>query len=335
MKRSTIFYSIITLLIISSLSLKSQQKFFEAGDFLLENGSIIKDCRIGYQTFGQLNEDKSNAVLATIWFMGRSDDVKNYFCGVGRLYDTTKYYVIAVDPFGNGVSSSPSNSKEQSYDKFPHFSVADMVNAQYVLLTNELGVFHLHAIVGLSMGGMQALKCAMLYPDFMDKVVSLNGSPELTSYGKLLWTTELRVIENMKNCQDSKEKTMQIISGLQSLLFNTPEYIVDNVDEPAMLLFNNDEYYCSFEPSDWASQIKSFIDSNIFEIPKSKIREIIKSNIMVITNLRDHVVNPKPSIEFAESFNCKLLKYDSPYGHQLWLDTDIDLFTKINEFLKK
>lgn len=315
--------------------LNCQQKYYDAGDFILENGEKIENCRIAYQTFGKLNKERSNAVLAPLWFMGSSFEVKNFFCGEESLYDTTNYFVIAVDPFGNGVSSSPSNSNSQPGDAFPHFTITDMINAQYVLLTGELGISHLHAIVGLSMGGMQAYQWAVMYPDFSNKIVSINGTPSLTSYGKLLWTTELRIIELLRECKNSDEKTMQIISGLQTLLFKTPEYVIEKIDEPAMYLFNNDGYYKAFDPLDWQSQIKAFMDLDLFSLPKSKLRDIIRSEILVVVSLRDHVVNPEPSIEFAESFDCRLLKYDSPYGHQIWLDPESDLNDKVKEFLKK
>lgn len=331
--KNIFLFSVLFLLSINASN--CQQKCYNAGDFLLENGEKIENCKICYQTFGKLNKEKSNAVLAPIWFMGSSFEVKNFFCGEKSLYDTTNYFVIAVDPFGNGISSSPSNSTSQQGEKFPHFTLNDMINAQYVLLTTELDISHLHAIVGLSMGGMQALKWSVTYPDFSDKIVSINGTPALTSYGKLLWTTELRIIELLKECKNGDEKTMQIISGLQTLLFKTPEYVIEKITEPAMYLYNNDGYYEAFDPKDWASQIRSFIDLNLFSLPKSKLREIIESDILIVTSLRDHVVNPNPSLEFADSFKCKILKYDSPYGHQIWLDPNTGLNDKVKEFLKK
>ena len=128
------------------------QQFFDQGDFLLENGSVIRECVLGYRTFGKLNKKRSNAVLFPTWFAGTSQQLE-IFIGPGKMIDSSRYFVIAVDSFGNGVSSSPSRSTAQQGKTFPDFSIGDMVRAQYRLVTEKLGISRLHAVVGISMGG--------------------------------------------------------------------------------------------------------------------------------------------------------------------------------------
>src|SRR5690349_14212526 len=84
-------------------------QYASLGDFKLENGQIIRDCRVAYRTFGQLNAEKSNVVLFTTWFTGNTAELIDAI-GPGKLIDSSKYYVIAVDALGDGFSSSPSNS---------------------------------------------------------------------------------------------------------------------------------------------------------------------------------------------------------------------------------
>ena len=93
-------------------------KFADLGDFKLESGAVIRDCRIGYHTLGKLNDDKSNVVLWPTWFTGSS---KQLIALVGRdgYADPTHSYVILVDALGNGVSSSPSNSPSSLAWTFP------------------------------------------------------------------------------------------------------------------------------------------------------------------------------------------------------------------------
>ena len=79
------------------------------GDFRLQSGEVIRDAFIAYRTFGRLNEARSNAVLVTPWFQGTSWQMA-WQIGPGKLVDSSKYFVVIVDPLGNGVSSSPSPS---------------------------------------------------------------------------------------------------------------------------------------------------------------------------------------------------------------------------------
>jgi homoserine O-acetyltransferase/O-succinyltransferase len=91
--------------------------------------------------------------------------------------DNGKYYVIAVDSLGDGKSSSPSNSKSQPGLNFPQFSIRDIVNVEVV--SENMHIRHLHAVIGFSMGGMQAFQWAVSCPEFVDKIVSIVGSPQL------------------------------------------------------------------------------------------------------------------------------------------------------------
>lgn len=159
MKRLFLLPAIFVLfcLIAPLAQAQGEQKFAELGDFKLESGEVIRDCKLGYRTFGALNAEKSNAILFPTWFGGKSEQLAGNF-GKGKMVDDTKFFVIAVDAIGNGVSSSPSNSRlhpEMAAEKFPRFSIRDMVNAEHQLVTHTFGIKKLYAVMGISMGGMQ------------------------------------------------------------------------------------------------------------------------------------------------------------------------------------
>lgn len=135
----------------------------ELGDLELESGEVIRGYRQSFVAHGELNREKSNAVLVCISLTGNHHRL-DFLTGPGKALDPSRYFIIAADPIGNGLSTSPSNSLLQPKMQFPRFTIRDMVESQYRLLTREFGISHLHAVIGASMGGMQALQWAVSHP---------------------------------------------------------------------------------------------------------------------------------------------------------------------------
>jgi len=125
---------IVFLFSLAAFAQDGQQQFASLGDFKLESGETIRDCKLGYRTFGQINSDRSNAVLFPTWFTGTTAQLVE-LVGPGKIVDSSKYYVILVDALGDGISTSPSNSQTQPHMKFQKFGIRDMVASQHQLLT--------------------------------------------------------------------------------------------------------------------------------------------------------------------------------------------------------
>src|SRR5438046_7223476 len=145
---------------------------YSMGDLELESGEAIKDFAISYVTHGTLNAKKSNAILMVTALTGNHHRL-DFLIGPGKALDTTKYFIVATDAIGNGLTTSPSNSKAQPRMKFPRFAMRDMVQSQYKLLKDKLGIDHVVTVIGPSMGGMQALQWGVSYPEFMESLVAL------------------------------------------------------------------------------------------------------------------------------------------------------------------
>jgi homoserine O-acetyltransferase len=147
-------------------------QLFGEGDLKLESGEAIKDFSISYVTHGRLNEKKSNAVLMVTALGGNHHRI-DFMIGPGKALDPDKYFIICTDAIGNGLTTSPSNSKAQGRMSFPKFTIRDMVESQYRLLKEKFGIDHVVAVVGPSMGGMQALQWGVSHPDTMDALVAM------------------------------------------------------------------------------------------------------------------------------------------------------------------
>jgi homoserine O-acetyltransferase/O-succinyltransferase len=108
----------------------------------------------------------------------------DWLIGPGLALDTTRYFLVATELFGNGHSSSPSNTPEPFHGpRFPRATIRDNVQAVHRLLVNELGVNHLAAVLGFSMGAEQAFQWAVSYPDFVDRIIALAGTARCWPHG--------------------------------------------------------------------------------------------------------------------------------------------------------
>ncbi len=160
----------------------------ELGDLQLESGSIIHDYRQSYVMHGALDPERSNAILVCASLTGNHHRL-DFLIGPGRALDTQRFCIIATDPIGNGLSTSPSNSVRQSGMAFPRFAIRDMVHAQHRLLTEELGIAHLCAVAGASMGGMQSLQWAVSEPSFMAACIAMTPMARTAPWAVLVTQT--------------------------------------------------------------------------------------------------------------------------------------------------
>ena len=149
----------------------SPHRTLELGDLPLESGEFIRDFSISYVTHGAHAPAGDNVVLV-LTAIGSTHHRLDFLIGAGLPLDPNRYFVICVDAIGNGLTTSPSNSRAQPDLAFPRFSIRDMVASQRKLL-EQLGIRRLVAVVGASMGGMQALQWGVSDPALMRGIVAL------------------------------------------------------------------------------------------------------------------------------------------------------------------
>ncbi|NDL63972.1 alpha/beta fold hydrolase [Acerihabitans arboris] len=148
---------------------------YDLGSFALESGETLHDAMLTYETHGRLNQQRDNAVLLPSWYTGTHRSYRPAI-GTGRALDPARHFIIAVNMFGNGVSTSPSNSRRQAGPRFPAVTVGDNVRAQHRLVTDHLGIGRLALVCGWSMGAMQAWQWAAAYPAAVRTLLPICGS---------------------------------------------------------------------------------------------------------------------------------------------------------------
>lgn len=310
-----------------SQSTDGAQQIATLGDFRLQSRAVVHDFRIGYRTLGKLNADKSNAVLWPTWLGGRSEELLQ-FIGPGNVVDSSKYFVILIDSIGNGISTSPSNSWSQPRMKFPKFTVRDMVESEHRLVTEVLRLGHLYAVMGLSMGGMQAFEWAVVYPEFMDLTVPMAGSPQSTSYDRLLWTSEINAIEldpawNNGNPRGPLTRGIALAEEIDSMNVTSPAYRTAHTKTDDFEDFLAEiRKSARAEPGAVLDQIRqrqAIISLDIpreYGVPLEQVAKRVRSKVLVMVSPQDHMVNPGPAQAFAKAIGAPVVSLDSPCGHR-------------------
>lgn len=319
--------------------LDGAQRFASLGACPLESGEKVLDCKIGYRTWGRLNADGSNAILIPMWFTGISEQLVDSV-GPGRLFDSSKYFVVIVDPLSNGISTSPSNSAEQPRMMFPSITIHDMVEAEYALATRTLHLKHIHAVLGTSMGGMQTFEWIVAHPDFMDCAIPIVGSPRLTSYDLLLWRAEedgVRSDPAWKMGNYSKNPPLPQVAILHAMNLTTPTHYARETTR---------EHFSAEYAGYGTTGVESYDANNrIYGLEAMIHQDVahggsledaahrVHAKVLVIASKQDHMVNPGPALAFAPLIHAQTLVLDSDCGH-LAPNCEAETIKKaVNDFL--
>lgn len=314
-------FALATPVALHAQASEGQQQFAELGSCKLESGQQIDGCRLGYRTWGKLNDAGSNAILAPTWFTGTSAGLSDALVK-SKIADPAKYFVIVVDALGDGVSSSPSNSKTQPRMSFPAFTTRDMVNAEYRLATETLHLKHLHAVMGISMGGMQTFEWIVDYPEFMDLAVPIVGSTRLTAYDLLLWQAEedaTHADPAWKGGNYEKNPPLLQVGVLHDMNLSTPAHYAREVGRDgfkARYAMYNTTYGTDFDANDRLYQLEAMIHHDVSHGGSmEEAAKLVKAKVLVVPSQQDHMVNPGPAMEFAKLIGAKMFLLTSDCGH--------------------
>ena len=152
-------------------------EIFEAGDVMLQSGTVFPSLKLAYKTYGVLSPARDNVILYPTSFSAQHTDTE-WLIGPDGVLDPTRYFIIIPNLLGNGLSSSPSNTA----GPFPEVTYHDAIAVQRRLLTERFGITRLALVYGWSMGGMQAYHWAALHPDMVERAAVVCGSARCAPY---------------------------------------------------------------------------------------------------------------------------------------------------------
>jgi homoserine O-acetyltransferase len=291
----------------------------ELGTCALDSGAKIEECRVGYRTYGKLDAKKSNVIVWPTWFTGKTE---NLAFVPKDLVDTSRFYLVLVDALANGVSSAPSSSRLQPRLSFPKVTIHDMVESQRRLLKEVLHVEKPYAVMGISMGGMQAFEWAVSHPDEPTKIVPIVGTPQLTAQDLLLWNAELDLLDGSKAYADGNYTGRPKIPALQELHWlnlSTPAHRNSETSRAQFDAFRKEKGDDTvFDWNDWHRQLEAMIAHDVArndggDLEKSAKR--VKAKALIVVAEQDHMVNPGPAKTFAAAMNAKVMVSVTPCGH--------------------
>jgi homoserine O-acetyltransferase/O-succinyltransferase len=303
--------ALVLVVLVSSLAhahtpSQPPHQLYKIGDLKLESGETIKDFAISYVTHGKLNAKKSNAILMVTAISGNHHRL-DFLIGPGKALDTNKYFVVATDAIGNGLTTSPSNSTAQPRMIFPKFSIRDMVESQRRLLADHLGIAHVVAVVGPSMGGMQTLQWGVSHPDFMDSLVAMVPLAKTPAWTVTVLEASRKAISldpawNGGNYTSPPERGIRLWRDILNFLAaRSPEMYRDQFQNQLDVLPWLDGQEATlvnaFDANDWIYQTWAYDRHDVGTTPGMngdyvKALRAIKAKTIILTGTRD-LLNPE------------------------------------------
>ena len=290
---------------VAAQTLQAPTQLYNEGDLKLESGDAIKDFSISYVTFGALNAKKSNAILM-VTALGGNHHRLDFMIGPGKALDPEKYFIICTDAIGNGLSTSPSNSKLQPRMQFPKFVIRDMIESQYRLLKEKLGIDHVVLVIGPSMGGMQTLQWGVSHPDYMDALIAIVPLAKTPPWSVAVMEAAREAIMNDPAWKGGDydappEKGVRLWREIVNLLAaRTPEMysaqFKNNTDVAPWLTEQENAMMKAFDANDFIYQTWAYDRHDLGTTPgfggdTAKALASIKAKTLILTGTKD-LLNP-------------------------------------------
>ena len=282
---------------------------FIAHNFKFTSGETMPELRLHYRTLGKPVRDAKGVTQNAVVIMHGTTGSGGQFIrpefagelfGPGQPLDTTKFFIVLPDDIGHGKSSKPSDGM---HAKFPRYGYRDMVEAEYRLLTEGLGVNHARLIMGTSMGGMHTWLWGEIHPEFMDALMPLASLPTQISGRNRAWRRI--VIDAIRNDPawnggDYKSQPPALRTAAEMLWFMSGNPILRQKEAPTLAKTDEvlDKFVNDYVKTADANDVLYAVDASRDYDPGPNL-EKIRAPLLAI-NSADDLINP-PELVILES----------------------------------
>ena len=306
---------------------------YDVGDVKLLSGQTLFSAKLVYKTYGSLNSNKSNVILLPTFYTGTHIRNEGFF-GTDRAINPNKHFIISINLFGNGFSSSPTNTEEsQKGSMFPTITLYDNIFCQHKLLTEHLKIKKIALVAGWSMAGCQAYQWAAQYPDMVESILPFCASAKTSEHNFVF-------LEGVKSalCADlnwnNGNYTSPPIKGLKAFgrvyagwafsqsFFREKKYKklgFNNVEE--LLVDWENDHVNNWDANNLLTKLltwqKNDISANpIYNYNFTKALSNIKAKAILMPCSHDLYFPPLDNeFEVKHMVNAELRKYNSVWGH--------------------
>jgi len=328
--------------------------------FILENGASLPDLTIAYNTYGTLNNSRSNVVWICHALTANSD-VADWWPGVvgdGHVINPEEYFIVCANIIGScygssGPLSTNTVSGQPYYHTFPFVTIRDMVQA-HILLRQHLGIEKIHLLIGGSMGGYQALEWSIMESDTIEKLVLLATSATESAWGIATHTAQRLSIEADATWQNNSlhagAKGLKAARAIGMLTYRNYNIMVkkqsdednektDNFKASSYIEYQGDKLVQRFNAYSYWLLTKSMDSHNIARKRSKTVTDILKTIAQrtLIIGISSDILCPLTEQQFlaANIPHSHLVEIDSDYGHDGFMVENESISQHLDTWLRR
>ncbi len=311
---------------------ESDCDIFELGDIALQSGVVLPAAKLAYKTIGRLNAAGDNAVLIPSYYTGTHEGNEGYVAA-SRVLDPGRHFIVLTNLFGNGLSSSPSNTGAP-FDgpRFPRVTLHDNVACQHRLLAEVLGVERLPLVMGWSMGALQSYQWAAQYPAEVRAILPFCGSAKCSPHNYVFLDGVRVALEadgnwNGGDWQVQPEKGLRAFGrvyagwAFSQTFYREGLYRELGFETIEALLVDWEEDHLNWDGNDllaklWSWQHGDISDNELYRGDFARALGAIQARAIVVACCTDLYFPPEDNaLEVAQMAAAELRVFDSPFGH--------------------